>query len=259
MPTLNTPEKWLSDFPRPAPDGHKYERGHVAVLGAPELTGATRLAASAASRIGAGLVSVLSHEQAPVYRASLPPDIMVTSRPLGALNRVTTLLAGPGGFEASRVAELAALPETVARVLDADALRLVLEAGVLQGPVVLTPHEGEFARLFPDLEGTRVARAISAAAEVKAIIVLKGQDTVIAAPDGQVICNQHAGPYLAKAGTGDVLAGMIAGLIAQGMPALEAASAAVWMHGEASLMIGPGLVAGDLVDALRQVLARLLS
>ncbi|MEO1407977.1 MAG: NAD(P)H-hydrate dehydratase [Pseudomonadota bacterium] len=252
----NSPELWLSHFPIPAVDGHKYDRGHLAVLGAPALTGATRLAASAASRIGAGLVSVLSHDQVDVFRASLPPDIMVTSGPANDLKRLTACLLGPGGYEASRVEELRAIASEVPKVLDADGLALWDQ---IPHPAILTPHEGEFSKTFPDLVGSRVDRASKAANRTQAVVVLKGPDTVIASPDSRVVVNTHASPWLAKAGTGDVLAGFSAGLLAQGMPAFEAACAAVWMHGDCGRHVGPGLIAGDLVDQVPALLSELLA
>ncbi|MEO0881141.1 MAG: NAD(P)H-hydrate dehydratase [Pseudomonadota bacterium] len=251
MTAPNTPDLWMSHFPRPAEDAHKYHRGHLAILGAPALTGATRLAASAASRIGAGLVSVVSHDQVDVFRASLPPDIMVTSGPVNDLKRVTGCLVGPGGYEASRLEELKAMAEPVPKIVDADGLNAWDQ---IPYPAILTPHEGEFAKVFPDLQGTRVDRAAEAAIKTQAIVVLKGPHTVIAGPDSRLVVNTHATPWLAKAGTGDVLAGLSAGLLAQGMPAFEAACAAVWIHGDAGLRIGPGLVAGDLVNMLPTVL-----
>lgn len=256
MTTLNSPDLWLPHFPIPAADGHKYHRGHLAILGAPALTGATRLAAGAGSRIGAGLVSVLSHDQVDVYRASLPPDIMVASGPVDQLRRITACLIGPGGYEASRIEELLALNANVPKVLDADGLEIWNQ---ILHPAILTPHEGEFARTFPEITGTREARASEAAQCTQAAIVLKGPETVLADKDGRVVVNTHASPWLAKAGTGDVLAGFIAGLVAQGMPHFEAACAAVWIHGEAARQIGPGLIAGDLIDVVPGILSRLLT
>lgn len=245
----------MSAFPQPAKDAHKYARGHLAVCGAPALTGATRLAASAASRIGAGLVSVLSHDQVDIYRASLPPDIMVTSGPATELNRITACLLGPGGYEPSRIPEVLALGSDVPKILDADALHLWDQ---VPNAALLTPHEGEFARTFPNASGSRADRAVAAARETKTVIILKGPDTVIAEPNGEVVVNTHATPWLAKAGTGDVLAGFAAGLIAQGMPVFQAACAAVWIHGEAGSRIGPGLVASDLAAEVPAILRDIL-
>lgn len=251
----NSPDLWLASFPTPVADGHKYNRGHLAILGAPALTGATRLAASAGSRIGAGLVSVLSHDQVDVYRASLPPDIMVTSGLLSGLKRVTACLLGPGGYEASRLDDVLRLEDNVPLVLDADAIDIWNQ---ISHPAILTPHEGEFSRVFPNLTGDRAKRSSEAAFKTQAVIVLKGRETLIAAPNGHICVNTHASPWLAKAGTGDVLAGIIAGLLAQGMSRFEAACAAVWLHGDAALRLGPGLIAGDLEAVLPAVLGDLL-
>ncbi|MEO0549395.1 MAG: NAD(P)H-hydrate dehydratase [Pseudomonadota bacterium] len=253
---INRPENWISLFPQPSVDGHKYHRGHAALLGVPELTGATRLAAEACSRIGAGLVSVLSDDAGDIYRMTLPADIMV--KPLEALAspRVTVLLAGSGGLSQTTKNALLNAPPDLPKVLDAEAISLF--GRLTARELVLTPHDGEFGRAFADLEGDRKSIAVAAAKRANAVLLLKGPETVIAAPDDRVVINTHASPYLAKAGTGDVLAGMITGLIAQGMPGFEAAAAAVWMHGHASLKIGPGLIAQDLIAALPDVLSDLL-
>lgn len=259
----NEPGLWQELLPRPRLDGHKYARGHVLVRGGRQ-AGAARLAARGALRIGAGLCTIASVD--PLHG---PPDaLMHTDDFIAALNdpRRNALLLGPGnGTDAeTRAAVLAALKTKRACVLDADALSVFADDpaalfAAIQGPAVLTPHDGEFARLFPDIaaETNKLARARQAAARAKAVLVLKGADTVIASPDGFAVINDNAPPDLATAGAGDVLAGFCAGLMAQGMKPLMAASAAVWLHGAAASESGPGLIADDLPEALRPVLRRL--
>src|SRR4029077_4120843 len=177
--------------------------------------------------------------------------------------RRNAVLLGPGGGTTLALRETvqAALATRRSVVLDADALTVFADEpsaliGAIAGPTVLTPHEGEFARLF-SVEGDKLARARAAASWSRSVIVLKGADTVIAAPDGRAVINTNAPPELATGGTGDVLAGMITGLRAQGMDAFAAAAAAVWLHGEAGQAVGPGLVAEDLQAALPGVLGGL--
>lgn len=254
----NAPDLWRDSLPEPAPDGHKYDRGHTAILGSDHFTGATRLTAEACSRIGAGLVTVLSaaQTQAQLYRITLPPDVMVHEDGLGDLKRVNTLLAGPGGCSEAQADTVLSADPSLSLVLDANAIRLWPK---LSGrTMVLTPHEGEFVRYFGELDGDFLARGCEAAKKSGAVIVLKGHETLIAAPDGRLIVNRNASPYLAKGGTGDVLAGLIAGLVAQGMKPTTAACAAVWMHGVASERVGPGLVPQDLFAFIRPLLRELL-
>ncbi|MCD8496929.1 MAG: NAD(P)H-hydrate dehydratase [Alphaproteobacteria bacterium] len=211
---------------------------------APELTGATRLAAESCARIGAGMVTVLSPPKVlDVYRIALPPHIVVRGDIKWWDDRVNAVLYGPGGM--ASVPRLRDVPT----VIDADGLGRLPKK--LHERCVLTPHEGEFARAFPEIKGSREERALAAAQKTGAIIVLKGAETLIAHPDGRVTINRHASPYLATAGAGDVLAGMITGLCAQGMEPYLAACAAVWMHGDAAIKIGPGLVAPDLLYFLK--------
>ena len=260
-------------LPSPADAGHKYDRGHAAVVsGGPSSTGAARLAAAAALRIGAGLVTVASPGGAMLVNAAQLTAVMVRraddGEALGELlgdGRVTAAVIGMGlglgDLEAARAKVRAVLSSGTAAVLDADALTAFAhEPGALfaaiRGPAVLTPHEGEFGRLF-DVKGSREERAARAAKMSGAIVVLKGERTVIAAPDGRVHVNDHASPWLATAGSGDVLGGMIGGLLAQGMAPFEAARAAVWMHGDAGRRFGPGLIAEDLPDLLPAVLREL--
>ncbi len=269
----NGPSLWASRFPWPGPLDHKYRRGHTLVVGGAEMTGAGRLAARAALRIGAGLVTVAAPAEAlAIYAASMAG---LLTEPLGApedfgavleRRRKTAYLIGPGNGVSgdTRDRALAALATGRPTVLDADALTVfeddpprLFEA--IRGPVVLTPHEGEFRRIFPDLSPAdgRLARARAAAERAGAVVVFKGGDTVVAAPDGMAAINTNAPPELARAGTGDVLAGMTVGLLAQGMAPFDAARAAVWLHGEAARLFGPGLIAEDLPEQLPRVLSSL--
>ncbi|MEN3380704.1 MAG: ADP-dependent NAD(P)H-hydrate dehydratase / NAD(P)H-hydrate epimerase [Hyphomicrobiales bacterium] len=275
----NGPELW-GPFPIPRLDGHKYARGHaVVVSGDISFTGAARLAARAALRAGAGLVTLASPRAALAVNAAASLAVMV--RAVDGAAELTALLAdkrlnavalgpGLGVGEATRALVAAALEGDRAVVLDADALTsfqddpaaLFRAVAARDRPVVLTPHGGEFARLFgKDQQAARLAskleQARAAAKAAGAMVLLKGPDTVIAAPDGRAAINENAPPWLATAGAGDVLAGIITGLLAQGMPALEAACAGVWLHGEAGSAAGPGLIAEDLSEALPVIYRRL--
>lgn len=271
---LNDPVLWHHVLPRPTELMHKYARGHAVVLGGPlARTGAARLSALAATsalRIGAGLVTVACPREAlSVYAETL---LAVMTAPIdGAQDyanvitdpRITALTLGPGAGvnEHTRAYVEAALARTLPTVLDADALSVFEDAPAalfsqLHPACVLTPHEGEFARLFLQ-EGDKITRARSAAAQAGCVVLLKGADTVIAAPDGRVAVNANAPPWLATAGSGDVLAGLITGLLAQGMSAFDAACAGAWMHADAAARLGPGLIADDLPQALMPVLAEL--
>jgi NAD(P)H-hydrate epimerase len=204
----------------------------------------------------------------PLYAADQPGAIAVpTPAPealakLVASRRIAAMLIGPGAGVggATKRLTLAALSAERSVLLDADALSVFAGdvarlAQAIKGPAVLTPHEGEFARLFPDLPPTlgKVVRAREAAKRLGAVVVFKGADSVIAAPDGRAVINGNASAWLASAGTGDVLAGLIAGLLAQGMPPFEAAAAGVWMHGAAGAAAGPGLVAEDLPERMPEI------
>lgn len=276
---VNGPSLWRRRFPWPRLDQHKYARGHALVAGGGLMTGAGRLAARAALRVGAGLVTVACPpDSVPVYAAGSPSLIVQPAADddaFGALladSRRNAVLLGPGAGVGvhTRVRVLAALEAGKACVLDADALTSFAGAPAglldrLNGRCLLTPHEGEFARIFPPAvlppegEGPpdKLARARAAAARCGAVILLKGADTVIAAPDGRAAINANAPPDLATAGSGDVLAGLALGLMAQGMDAFDAACAAAWLHGETGNAVGPGLIAEDLPDALPGVLRRL--
>lgn len=258
LPT-NGPDLWQSTLPRPGGGDHKYNRGHAVVVGAPELTGASRLAVSACSRIGAGLVTLVADERGDVYRTCLPADIMVSEDLEAPRRSVSALLLGPGGLPGGAAAIVSATSSDATVVLDAGALASHESLGAPFAHRVLTPHEGEFAATFPDLDGDRQDRALTAAQRANAVIVLKGAETLIAEPEGRVVRNTHASPYLAKAGSGDVLAGMITGLIAQGMDPFDASCAAVWMHGDVAQRFGPGLIPDDLIDGIPAVVAVLLA
>lgn len=248
----NTPDLWLPDLPRKGDHSNKYDSGHAVIYGAPELMGATRLAAEACARIGAGLTTVLATPaRADVYRASLPAHIMVRGDLAWWDERITAALYGPGGLP-----KPVAIHDGLPMVLDADALTHLPPN--LHDRVILTPHEGEFAKAFPHIKGSREERAMKAARDSGAIVVLKGTETVMAHPDGRLCLSRHASPYLATAGTGDVLAGMITGLLAQGMEPFKAACAAAWIHGECARIFGAGLVAGDLPGLIPRVLNDLI-
>jgi ADP-dependent NAD(P)H-hydrate dehydratase / NAD(P)H-hydrate epimerase len=266
----NDPALWLSKLPHPHDDGNKYTRGHALISGGYPMTGAARMAARAAARAGAGLTTIAVPEIAlPIYASALT-SIMV--KPLEALEdftrllddrRFTALLIGPGAgvSEETRTRVLAMLRTGQPTVLDADAITVFEEDPpslyrAIVGPCVLTPHDGEFRRLF-DPGGDKLTRARAAARRSGAIIVLKGSDTVIAAPDGRAVINANAPPTLATAGAGDVLSGIVLGLLAQGMEPFLAATAAVWLHGAAAVEFGPGLMAEDLPDLLPGVLRSL--
>jgi NAD(P)H-hydrate epimerase len=231
------------------------------------MTGASRLAARSAARAGAGLVTVAAPEAAfPVYAAALTGVIVHPAaglddfRALLADKRRNAVLIGPGAGVGAETRErvLATLSTEKRTVLDADALTSFAADplglfSAIGSPCVMTPHAGEFARLF-EASGNKLERARRAARQSGAVIVLKGADTVIAAPNGRIAINTNAPAELATAGSGDVLAGIVLGLLAQRMEPFAAAAAAVWTHGDAAGRIGPGLVAEDLVEALTPAL-----
>lgn len=253
---LNAPSLW--QVPTPSPEGHKYSRGHVTVLGGASMTGAARLAADAARRAGAGMVTIAAQGSVPVYRAG-SPGLIVSDTPLPELltdPRRHVWVCGPGlGVDAAKAALPVLLAAGRCLVVDADALTACAgNPDALSGAAVLTPHAGEFARVFGTTGDDRLAAARAAAARTGAVVLLKGSDTIVAAPDGRAAINASAPPWLATAGAGDVLSGMIAGLLAQGMPPWEAAAAAAFLHGRAADAAGIGMVAEDLLAALPRVL-----
>jgi hydroxyethylthiazole kinase-like uncharacterized protein yjeF len=274
----NIPDLWRARYPWPQIDGHKYDRGHTIVVSGPMTrTGAARLAARAALRIGSGLVTVAAPREAlPVHAAQLTAimllqmDGVLDLADILADERRNAVVMGPalGVGERTRALVRVALEREPAVVLDADAITSFADApdemfGLIQkrtAPTVLTPHDGEFVRLFPDFTAisSKLDRVRAAADRAAAIVVLKGPDTVVAAPDGVAAIADNAPPDLATAGSGDVLAGMIGGLLAQGMPGFDAAAAAVWTHGTAARIAGRGLIAEDLPDALPEALAQMV-
>ncbi len=268
----NRPGLWT--LPQPGTSDHKYSRGHAVVCGSAAITGAARLAGRAARRAGAGVLTYAVPKDAFQIYALDQPGAFV--RPCDSMEDLDAVLAdrrrngvliGPGASVGSKTVlhVLRVLGAARAVVLDADALtsfaddpeQLFAAIRRAKGPVVLTPHDGEFARLFkgPAFEkGGKLDKARAAAQMSGAVIVLKGPDSVIAAPDGRAAITDNAPPWLATAGSGDVLAGMALGLLVQGMPAWEAACAAVWLHGAAAASYGRGLIAEDLPDELPKVL-----
>lgn len=281
----NRPPLWRDVFPKPAVDTHKYRRGHAGIFsGGPTTTGAARLSALAAARAGAGAATVFSPGNALAVNAMHLTSIMLRkvddTAELAAVlgeGKSSAFVLGPGfgvgekarDFALAILAAGGRLAEAGAEglVLDADGITAFRDApqGLFEAAaraeapaLVLTPHEGEFARLFPEIAGkedlSKLGKARAAAEAAHAVIIYKGADTVIAAPDGRTAINSNGAPWLATAGSGDVLAGIVAGLIAQRMPPFEAACAAVWLHAEAGSRLGPGLIAEDLPAALPSVI-----
>lgn len=265
----NHPDLWLHAFPWARATSHKYTRGHAVVLGGTQITGAARLAAHAAQRIGAGLVTIAADPSVLPLYAAWRADLLVLPvrgsddfRAILKDRRRNAVLLGPGAGadERLRDAIAAALDAAVGLVLDADAFAVLADRknGLFErlgGQVVMTPHEGEFRRVFGD-PAPRLAAARHAAAETGATVVLKGSDTIIASADAAIV-NCGASPDLATAGSGDVLAGLLVGLLANRLPPMLAASIGCWIHGRAGALFGPGLLAGDLPDLVPKVLAEL--
>jgi hydroxyethylthiazole kinase-like uncharacterized protein yjeF len=257
----NSPAAWVDVLPVQRLSDHKYKRGHAVIVAGSEMTGATQLAAQAARRVGAGLLTIAAPAKvAGIFRTAMPgvlvSDCDSSEEFSDGLSdpRQNAILVGPGlglGAHTRRYVE-AALATGRAVVLDADALTMfdgMFEelASRIGGPLVISPHDGEFARLFPDLLNLgKLERVKKAAERLGGVVVLKGADTVIAEPGGNALINDNAPPWLATAGTGDVLAGTILGLLSQGVPAFEAAAAAVWLNGAAATSAGFGLLAEDL-------------
>ena len=269
----NDPSLWAARLPWPGAQSHKHERGRLVVVSGNQWsTGAARLAARSGLRVGAGLVTLLSPIGAVSVNAAQLEAVMV--RPFEtdaelqrAAGEADAAVIGPGaGVNNATVLNLMALAHTgAALVVDADALSVFHDDpetlfSVLDRDDVLTPHVGEFERVFPGLlvKGPeRIAAAREAADRAGAVVLLKGPDTVVAAPDGRAMVNTNATAWLATAGSGDVLAGLIGGLMSQGMDSFEAACAGAWIHGEAGAAFGPGLISEDLPGLVPPVLRRL--
>ena len=275
----NDYEFWREYIPAFKETGHKYDRGHSLVYSGPiQATGAARLCAEAALRVGAGLVTLASPPSALVVNASQLTAVMVKSvadlaesNQLLANGRFNTVAIGPGFGVGVRTQELvlAILAGTQSVVLDADSLMsFITEPAKLYASikesssreVVFTPHEGEFSRLFGQVSESesKVERVRNAARISQAVVVLKGADTVIANPDGMCVINENAPPWLATAGAGDVLAGIICGLMAQSLPAFYATCMGVWLHSEVANRLGPGMISEDLLYGLRSVINDLM-
>ena len=270
---LNSPDLWLDKFPWPSISAYKHRRGKLNVLAGPAgATGAARLAARAGLRSGAGLLTLWGRPAAiPEMAAS---SLAVMTQAYESMEQYLTATAdgdacvfGPaaGLTSQTRDTTLLLLRRTTPLVLDADSLSIFegdaeLLHSVLHGDTVVTPHQGEFRRIFPDVLASASSKteAVSLAAKkTGAVVVLKGPDTVIASPEGRVVVNNHASSFLATAGSGDVLAGIIGGLMAQGMKSFDAACCGVWLHGDSALRLGPGLIAEDLTEMLPETLSEL--
>jgi NAD(P)H-hydrate epimerase len=268
----NAPSLWAHALRCSDPGDHKYVRGHLTILGGEHATGAARMAALAARRAGAGLVTIASPEAAAaIYRVAEPGNLINTETVERLVEdaRRNAFLIGPGSGvnDRTRAAVLAALGARRAVVLDADAVTVFADDparlfSAISGPSLLTPHEGEFKRLFPDLAGVpgKVERVRSAAKRSGATVLLKGADTTIAGPDGRAVINIHAPASLATAGSGDVLAGIAAGLMTRGLDPLAAGAAAAWIHGECAYRFRtPGLIAEDLLVQLPEALDKAIN
>ncbi len=275
----NEPMLWLDRLRHPSSAGHKYDRGHAVVFAGPlEKSGAARLAAAAALRGGAGLVTLLGQRDALAGLSAQVTAIMLRGcdgeGDLATLledTRFNAFVLGPGFGDAGRARAFATMVLQAGRhlVLDADGIsafaeepdRLFTHSKTSEAGIVLTPHAGEFKRLFPEIAAdpslSKLDAAQAASLVSGAVIVSKGADTVIAAPDGRAAINATGTPWLATAGTGDVLAGIVAAQLAQGTPTFEAACAGVWMHGRAAELFGPGLISEDLPQMLPRVHAEL--
>ncbi len=279
---INTPDLWIDSYPHPDKNSHKYSRGSTIVFGAATLTGATRLCASASSRLCGAVTVCAPLGTGEIYRSSLPPQIMVRDfqddKPEHYFSdkRITSVIVGCGGGYGDQFFQNTAYRAWEQKhlnglVLDAEGFKAwrgnMIEdfAAFVRRPTIVTPHEGEFEYVFGSadrhqhiMQGDKLERAQKAANLLDAIIVLKGYETVIAEKGREPVINKKASPYLATAGSGDVLAGIIGGLVAAGMPPFNAACAGVWIHGETSQICGAGMVASDIIEKIPKVLKEML-
>jgi ADP-dependent NAD(P)H-hydrate dehydratase / NAD(P)H-hydrate epimerase len=250
----------------PSTDTHKYRRGHAVIFSGPALrTGASRLTAQAALGVGAGLVSITGGREALCEHAAHVTAIMLREMDAGLSvieDRVNAIAIGPGAgvSDALKATVCRLLTRNIPMVIDADALTSFQDDpqslfDCLHSQTVLTPHEGEFRRLFPDIDlNDSVSAAVTAASRSGAVLLLKGPETVIADPYGMAAINRHSSPWLATAGSGDVLTGLICGLLAQGLATFEAAAIAAWLHGDIGVRAGPGLTADNMIGQIALVL-----
>ncbi|WP_120496038.1 NAD(P)H-hydrate dehydratase [Kiloniella sp. EL199] len=260
----NHPDLWSKQIPRYQYDQHKYHFGHSLVWGG-QMSGAGRLVAMSALRAGSGLVTVLCSEADRLLYELTSPSLIVEEHkdPMTLAEflknrKISSFVLGAGGGRSddfksfvSTILESCSIPV----VLDADAISVFEEKpeqllSLLNDQVIITPHEGEFKRLFPEIRGSRLERARQAAVKAGCVLVLKGADTIITAPDGRTVINTNAPYWLARGGTGDVLAGIITGLLAQSVSVFEAACAGVWLHGDAAQRAGSGMIADDLLAGI---------
>jgi hydroxyethylthiazole kinase-like uncharacterized protein yjeF len=272
----NSLELWRSFYPQPSATGHKYNRGHAVIVGGGvSNTGAARISARNALRVGAGAVTLLCPASALMIYAQAMEAVMVSSfqnsedlNKFVKSKRIASLLIGPanGVNDITRQNVMAVLATDANIIIDADAISVFKDnpqelftaiKSKMTGQVVLTPHEAEFNRLF-DIEGTRVDRCRSAANASGATVILKGATTCIASPSGSVVLNTHASPWLATAGSGDALAGILCGLMASMNDGLKASAAAVWLHGEAGVRLGAGMTAEDIEKTLPSILSDII-
>ena len=270
----NNPDNWIKNFPWPDATSHKYTRGYALIIGGEKMTGATRLAVRGAGRIGCGLLCLgVPKESFDIYSSENPiclVEIVDTQKDLKTLlndDRINTVLIGPGlGISKKKLDYIHQIIKTKKRktVLDADALKNNFKTilSKIKGTVVITPHEGEFSKVLKNLKikkipGDKLSNALKFAKKTKLYLILKGYSTIICSPNGKASIDRNSSPFLATGGSGDVLSGMITGLLAQGMKTFDACCAAVWIHGEVSKIKGPGLIAEDIPEMLPNVLKKL--